>query len=264
MRTGIFYFMDTTIIIILCIASFAAGFVDAIVGGGGLIQTPIAFIMLPGTSVASIIGTLKIPAFSGTSFAAYQYLKKVEMNWKLLGIMSVLAFGAAVLGSELLTLVSNDFMKPLLLVILTLLAIYTFIKKNFGQHQEKQLSVKRQILYAVAISLCVGFYDGFIGPGTGSFLVVAFVTVLGFDFLHASANAKMVNLATNLGAICLFALKGKIIWAVALPMAVCNGLGGWIGAKVAINKGNGFIRIFFLIVVIGTLIRFAYDVFMGK
>lgn len=256
--------MDSTIIFILCIASFAAGFVDAVVGGGGLIQTPVAFIMLPGSSVASIIGTLKIPAFSGTSFAAYQYLKKVQMNWKLLAVMSILAFAAAFLGSQLLTLVSNDFMKPFLVVILALLAVYTFAKKNFGQHQEKEMSEARQILYAIGISLCVGFYDGFIGPGTGSFLVVAFVTVLGFDFLHASANAKMVNLATNLGAICLFAIKGKIIWSVALPMAVCNAFGGWLGAKTAIRKGNGFIRIFFLIVVIVTLIRFAYDVFLGE
>jgi hypothetical protein len=104
-------------------------------------------------------------------------------------------------------------------------------------------------------------YDGFIGPGTGSFLVVAFIAIMGFDFLHASANAKMVNLATNFGSICLFILKGKIIWAIALPMAASNALGGWIGAKLAINKGNSFIRIFFLVVVVGTLIRFAYDVF---
>jgi uncharacterized membrane protein YfcA len=107
----------------------------------------------------------------------------------------------------------------------------------------------------------VGFYDGFIGPGTGSFLVLAFIALMGFDFLHASANAKMVNLATNFGSICLFMLKGKIIWAVAIPMALCNAFGGWLGAKLAISKGNKFIRIFFLVVVIGTLIRFAYDVF---
>ncbi|HSD13021.1 MAG TPA: TSUP family transporter [Flavobacterium sp.] len=253
--------MEIQILLFLCIASFAAGFVDAIVGGGGLIQTPVALILMPNVPVANIIGSLKIPAFSGTSFAAYQYLKKVTMNWRLLMFMSLIAFASAFAGSTLLTHVSNDFMKPLLLVVLTLLAIYTFIKKNFGQHQEKLLSVKNQIIYAVIISVTVGFYDGFIGPGTGSFFVVAFVSVLGFDFLHASANAKMVNLATNFGSICLFMLKGKIIWIIALPMAVCNALGGFMGAKLAISKGNGFIRAFFLVVVVGTLIRFAYDVF---
>ncbi|MCF6128160.1 TSUP family transporter [Flavobacterium sp. AS60] len=253
--------METYIIILLCIASFFAGFVDAIVGGGGLIQTPVALILMPNLAVSSIIGSLKIPAFSGTSFAANQYLKKVDMNWKLLSIMAIVAFASAFLGSHLLTKVHNDFMKPLLLVVLTLIAIYTFTKKDFGIHQVKEHTVKRQLLLAVCMSIVLGFYDGFIGPGTGSFLVLGFVSVLGFDFLNASANAKMINLATNFGSICLFVLKGKIIWAFALPMAICNAIGGWIGAKLAIKKGNGFIRIFFLIVVIGTLIRFGYDVF---
>ena len=253
--------METYILILLCIAAFLAGFVDAIVGGGGLIQTPVAMILLPNLAVASVIGSLKIPSFSGTALAARQYLKKVEMNWKLLSIMAAVAFAAAFLGSQLLTKVHNDFMKPLLLVVLTLIAIYTFAKKDFGNHQDKEHTPKRQLLLAVVISACIGFYDGFIGPGTGSFFVLAFVTVLGFDFLHASANAKMVNLATNFGSICLFIIKGKIIWAIAIPMAVCNAFGGWVGAKLAIKKGNGFIRIFFLIVVIGTLIRFGYDVF---
>jgi uncharacterized membrane protein YfcA len=256
-----FYRMDTMILMLLCLAAFCAGFVDAIVGGGGLIQTPVALILLPNYAVATLIGSLKIPAFSGTSFAAYQYLKKVAMNWKLLGFMAVVAFASAFAGSTILTMVSNDFMKPLLLIVLSLLAIYTFTKKDFGRHQAKLHSRKQQIILGVIVSICVGFYDGFIGPGTGSFLVVAFITILGFDFLHASANAKMVNLATNFGSICLFAIKGKIIWAIAIPMAFCNALGGWVGAKLAIRKGNGFIRIFFLIVVVGTLVRFAYDVF---
>ena len=253
--------METYIIIILCIASFFAGFVDAIVGGGGLIQTPITMIMLPQLSVANVIGSLKIPAFSGTSFAAYQYLKKVTMNWKLLSIMAIVSFCFAFLGSNLLTLVSNDFMKPVLLIILIGLAIYTFKKKDFGQQKHRQLSKNKQLIYAIIISMLIGFYDGFIGPGTGSFLVLAFVSVLGFDFLHASANAKMVNLATNFGSICLFISKGKIIWAIAIPMAFCNAFGGFIGAKLAIKKGNEFIRIFFLIVVVLALLRFGYDVF---
>ena len=253
--------METHVLVLLCAAAFAAGFIDAIVGGGGLIQTPMGLILLPNLPVSTVIGTLKIPAFSGTSFAVYQYLKKVDMNWKLLSIMMLLAFPSAFLGSTLLTYVSNDFMKPLLLVVLSFLVIYTYAKKNFGEHIEKNHPPRTQILNAIGISFIVGLYDGFIGPGTGSFLVVAFIAIMGFDFLHASANAKMVNLATNFGSIFLFILKGKIIWAIALPMAASNALGGWIGAKLAINKGNSFIRIFFLIVVIGTLIRFSYDVF---
>lgn len=256
--------MDILVLALLCFAAFLAGFIDAIVGGGGLIQTPMGMILLPNLPAATIIGTLKIPSFSGTFFAAIQYLKKIEMNWKLLFIMMALAVPSAFLGSTLLTYMSNDFMKPLLLVILSLLFIYTYVNKNFGIHTDKFHSPKKQIFYAILISFIIGFYDGFIGPGTGSFLVLAFVFILGFDFLQASANAKMVNLATNFGSICLFIIKGKIIWMIAIPMAICNALGGYVGAKLAINKGNKFIRIFFLIVVIGTLIRFAYDVFYRK
>ena len=253
--------MATTTIILLCIAAFAAGFVDAIVGGGGLIQTPMGLILLPQLPVSTVVGSLKIPAFSGTAFAAAQYVKKVVINWKLLLPMMALAMLASFAGSSLLTQMHNDFMKPVLLVVLTLVAIYTFIKKDFGQHKEKAHSPTTHIIYSLLISLVIGFYDGFIGPGAGSFLVMAFVVLMGYDFLHASANAKMVNLATNFGSILLFVIKGKILWAVAIPMALCNAAGGFTGAKLAINKGNKFIRIFFLIIVVGTLMRFAYDVF---
>ena len=253
--------MAITTIILLCIAAFAAGFVDAIVGGGGLIQTPMGLILLPQLPVSTVVGSLKIPAFSGTAFAAAQYVKKVTINWKLLLPMMALAMLSSFAGSSLLTQMHNDFMKPVLLVVLSLVAIYTFVKKDFGQHKEKAYSPTTHIIYSLLISLVIGFYDGFIGPGAGSFLVLAFVVMMGYDFLHASANAKMVNLATNFGSILLFVLKGKIIWAIAIPMALCNAAGGFTGAKLAINKGNKFIRIFFLIIVTGTLIRFAYDVF---
>jgi uncharacterized protein len=256
--------METYIIVILCVAAFFAGFVDAVVGGGGLIQSPVALILLPNFPVSSVMGSLKIPGISGTSVAAFHYLKNVTMNWKLLTIMALCSFVFAFLGAELLTLVSNDFMKPLLFIILIVLAVYTFVKKDFGQQQEKELTETKMIAIGIAISAVIGFYDGFIGPGTGSFLVVAFIALLGFDFLHSSANAKMVNMASNLGGITLFALKGKIIWAIAVPMAFCNALGGWLGAKTAIKKGNEFIRVFFLIVVVGTLIRFGYDIFFKR
>jgi len=254
--------MEASSLLILCIAAFIAGFVDAIVGGGGLIQMPIGFIMLPAIPVATVVGSLKIPSFSGTSFAAFQYIRKVTLNWKLLSMMMLLSLLSAFAGSQLLTMVHNDFMKPILLIVLILVAIYTYRKKNFGQQVEKDHSPRAQVIYAVLISVIIGFYDGFIGPGTGSLLILAFITFMGIDFLHASANAKMVNLATNTGSIVLFLLKGSIIWSIAIPMSICNALGGMLGAKLAIHKGNQFIRIFFLLVVIGTLLRFAYDIFL--
>ena len=254
--------IEWTDLVLLCLAAFCAGFVDAIVGGGGLIQLPAALVILPQFPVAAVIGTLKIPAFSGTAFAAWQYSKKVTLNWVLLTIICSIAFFASYSGSYLLSKVSNAFMKPVLLVVLTGVALYTYSQKNFGQRDaEKSIAWRKQILLAVAISLLVGFYDGFIGPGAGSFFLLAFVAVLHFDFLHASAHAKLVNLATNLGSVTLFLIKGKIIWLIAVPMAVANALGGMAGAKLAIAKGNRFIRVFFLVVIVLILIRFCWDVF---
>ena len=249
---------------LLCLAAFFAGFVDAIVGGGGLIQLPAALVILPSFPVASVIGTLKIPAFTGTSVAAWQYVKKVSINWKLVAVICTVAFFSSYGGSYLLTHVSNDFMKPVLLVVLSLVAVYTFIKKDLGQKEKVDVPYNKQLQLGILISLGIGFYDGFIGPGAGSFFILVFIAFLHFDFLHASAHAKMANLATNLGSVTLFVVQQKIIWSIALPMAAANALGGFAGARLAIAKGNKFIRIFFLVVVVGILIRFCYDVFVKK
>lgn len=255
--------MDTLTLILLCIAAFSAGFVDAIVGGGGLIQTPAALVLLPDLSVSTVIGSLKTPSFSGTFFAARQYLKRTQLNWRMTSLMCITAFIAAFAGSQLLTVVSNRYMKPVIFIVLVLVAIYTYTKKDFGQQVQKKHSATSILGWSLLISFVIGFYDGFIGPGAGSFLVLAFIAILGFDFLQASANAKMVNLSTNLGSIVLFLLKGSILWTVAIPMAISNAVGGIMGASLAIKKGNQFIRIFFLIIVIATLLRFGYDVFWG-
>ncbi len=247
-------------IFLLCAFAFLAGFTDAIAGGGGLIQTPAALVLLPQYPLATVLGTLKIPSFSGTSIATTQFVRRVQVNWLLVGLMAITAFMAAFAGSTLLTRVNNSFMKPLLLIMLIVVAIYTFTNKRFGDHTEKDHSVRQQIIYSLLISLVIGFYDGFIGPGAGSFLILSFVGMLGFDFLKASAHAKFVNLATNLGSILFFSISGKIIYSIALPMAACNALGGLLGARLAILRGNAFIRIFFLVVVCATIIRFAYDV----
>ncbi len=253
--------MTTEVIILLCIAAFAAGFIDAIVGGGGLIQTPAGLVLLPHLPVATVIGSLKIPAFSGTALASLQYMQKVKIKWGIMSLMAVIAFCAAYAGSTLMSKVDNNFMKPLLLVILVFVALYTYTKKNFGTHAEKDHSLKEQYWISALIAVVIGFYDGFIGPGAGSFLVLAFISLMGFDFLKASAHAKLVNLSTNLGSIIFFLASGKIIFAIAIPMAISNAVGATLGARLAIVKGNKFIRVFFLIIVSGTILRFAYDVF---
>ena len=250
-------------ILLLCMAAFAAGFVDAMVGGGGLIQTPAALVLLPQYPVAAVIGSLKIPAFTGTSLAILQYASKIRIQWKIFLLVALIAFFAAILGSLTLLMMPNHFMKPVILVVLITVAIYTFTKKNFGTHTERTHTLFQQLHYGCIIGFVIGFYDGFIGPGAGSFLIIAFISMLGFDFLKASAHAKLVNLATNAGSIAFFASHGLILYEIALPMALCNGLGGFAGARLAIIKGNRFIRIFFLIIIIGTIVRFSYDIFSG-
>jgi hypothetical protein len=251
----------TTTLLLLCGIAFLAGFVDAIVGGGGLIQTPAGLIMFPHEPVARVIGSLKIPSFTGTVFAAATYLKKVKIPLTRLLAFTSTAFIAAFTGSFLLTKMSNHFMKPIIFGVLVIIAFYTYSKKELGQ-QLKIATLDFPIYKGIFICLVLGFYDGFIGPGAGSLLVLAFISSLGFDFLQANAHAKVVNLATNLGSILLFTLKGSILWSIALPMAVCNAIGGYLGSKLAIKKGNQFIRVFFLIVIIATLCRLGYDVFL--
>jgi uncharacterized membrane protein YfcA len=248
-------------LVLLCVFAFLAGWVDAIAGGGGLIQTPASLILLPQFSVASVIGSLKIPAFTGTSFAVFQYVKKVAIQWKDMWWMCVIAFISAFAGSELLSVIGNRWMKPIILIVLIGVAIFTYSQKNWGQLAKNTTAKPPSRLSKLLICCILGFYDGFIGPGAGSFLVLAFISILGMDFLHAGAHAKVVNLCTNLGSIVLFVLKGSILWSVAIPMSVSNGLGGFFGAKMALAKGNQFIRKLFLMVIFLTLLRFGYDVF---
>ena len=253
--------MITPEIIILCVAALAAGFIDAIVGGGGLIQTPAVLITLPNYPVATLLGTTKIPSFLGTSMAAIQYARIVQLRWRLLLVMCFIALVSAYAGSMTVAFVSNSFMKPIIFAMLIIVAIYTYSKKDFGTASSKSHSKKNEWLYAGMFALVIGFYDGFIGPGAGSFLVLFFISILGFDFLKASAHAKFVNLATNMGSIIFFGGSGHILFHYAIPMAICNFTGSLLGARLAILKGNHFIRIFFLVVITATIIRFGYDIF---
>lgn len=246
---------------LLCLAAFGAGFIDAIVGGGGLLQTPATLLILPHYPVASIFGTVKIPSLLGTSVAAYKYATQVRLNLKVLAVCVLTAFLSSLLGAYSVSLIKNEVIKPVILVVLIMVAIYTYFNKQFGIHQHKEMRLKKQLLLAGTFGLVIGFYDGLIGPGTGSFLILVFIGALGFDFVGASAHAKIVNIATNLAALLYFSSTGHVLFQYAIPMAIFNILGSLLGAKLALLKGNKFIRVFFLIVVFGTILRFAYDVF---
>lgn len=247
-------------LLLLCIAAFAAGFIDAIVGGGGLLQTPATFLILPHYPAATLFGTVKIPSLMGTTVAALKYSKQVKFNFKVLAACVIAAFFASLLGAYSVSMIDNDLIKPIILCVLVLVAIYTYFNKSFGIHQHKNHSVKQQVMMAAVFGLVIGFYDGLIGPGTGSFLILVFIAVLGFDFIGASAHAKIVNVATNLAALLYFTSTGHVLFQYAIPMAIFNVLGSFFGAKLALLKGNKFVRIFFLIVIFGTILRFAYDV----
>ena len=255
---------DYNFITILSLAAlaFIAGFIDAVVGGGGLIQLPALLINLPNTSIPTLFGTNKIAALAGTSISAITYSKKIKFNYKILIVIAFFAAIASYLGAQTVSYINVNTLKPLILVILILIATYTFIKKNLGSVTTKRLSFNKMIVYGSLIGLAIGFYDGFFGPGTGSFLVLSFVVVFGFEFVEASAYSKVINCITNIFALMVFVKQGNYILELAILMAISNVIGNIIGTKLALKKGNGFVRIVFLIIVILMILRYAYDIFI--
>ena len=192
------FFSDYSFYTLFFLAAFAfiAGFLDAIVGGGGLIQLPALLIQFPQLALPTLFGTNKIAALSGTSIAAVQYAKRIRFNWKVLLSISLFSFIFSFLGARTVSYLDSEALKPLILIILIAIAIYTFIKKDLGNVATKDLSTTKKMIFGALIGAVIGFYDGFFGPGTGSFFVLAFVVILGFDFLSASAYAKVVNCIT--------------------------------------------------------------------
>ncbi|BBC26902.1 sulfite exporter TauE/SafE family protein [Pseudanabaena sp. ABRG5-3] len=247
-------------ILTLCGFAFLAGLVDAVVGGGGLIQLPALLIMLPQTAIASILGTSKFVSIAGTTIAVQQYAKQQKIAWGTTIPAMVTAFIFSFLGARVTSLLNPSLMRPMILGLLIAVAIYTFNKKDFGLFQISKLSRSQQWLYSVAIGSIIGFYDGFFGPGTGSFLIFAFVGIFGYSFLAASASAKVINFATNLAAIIYFAFTNNVIYSLGIPMAICNILGAFIGAKLAIKNGSQFVRKLFLIIVSLLILKLGYDI----
>lgn len=246
-------------LLFLIVSAFFAGFIDAVVGGGGLIQLPALLIQLPQTALPVVLGTNKIAALTGTSLAARRYARHFRFNFLLLLVIGTIALLFAFLGAKLVHHFNPDVLRPLLFVLLLAIAFYTYFKKDLGQVSSKSLPIKKQLLYGSLLATLVGFYDGFIGPGTGSFLVLGFVLLLGFDFMQASAYAKLINVLTNASALFVFVQQGNYLLELAVLLAISNGSGSWIGSVTAIKKGNGFIRKIFLVVVMLLLLRFGYD-----
>ena len=251
--------MDIEIIISLMLFAFMAGAIDAAVGGGGLIQIPALMGSLPQLAPATAFGTNKLASIFGTASAARSYLKQVKLPWLLLAVIASCSLVSAFLGAASVTLIPVELFRPFVLVMLIVIAIYTLVKKQFGQvHREQQLN-KKILLLAGLGSLAIGFYDGIFGPGTGSFFIFFFIRYLHVDFLHASALSKIGNFTTNFAALSFFVPSGHVLFQLGALMAMANILGALLGVKLALKYGSGFIRVLFLILVTLLICRMAYQ-----
>ncbi|MDD5297373.1 MAG: TSUP family transporter [Rhodocyclaceae bacterium] len=247
-------------LILLAFAALLAGFVDAVVGGGGLIQIPALFTLVPGAEPATIFGTNKSASVVGTLSATGRYMRQVSVPWRATLYAAFAAVLFSYLGAMVVSWLPRNLLRPLILMLLIGAAGYTFWRKDFGSLHRPAYAGRREMVYALLLGAAIGFYDGFFGPGAGSFLIFLFVRFFGFDFLHASVAAKVVNAATNLAALAYFLPHGQVMVSVAIVMAVCNVIGAQAGAHLALRHGSGFIRGIFLLVVSALILRFAWEI----
>ena len=250
-------FHDLTIAtaLFLLAASFFAGFIDSIAGGGGLIQLPALLIGLPNSDTAEVLGTNKLSSIFGTTTAAALYRKQIKPDPKVLIAMGLPAFLGSAGGAVLASKIPTSSMRPMVLVLLIAVAIYTWFKPDLGKFENLRHQPRRRVQIAAFAGAVIGFYDGIFGPGTGSFLILILVASLGYAFITASAIAKVVNVATNVGAILVFGLHGAVIWQIGIIMGVANISGAVVGARLAIKGGSTFVRKVFLLVTIALIVK---------
>jgi uncharacterized membrane protein YfcA len=251
--------IDPTWLMLLVAAAFA-GFVDAVAGGGGLIQVPALFAGLPREAPATLLGTNKIAAIFGTVNAARRYAREVVMPWAVVLPTALSAFLFSYAGAAVVVWLPKEVMRPMVLVLLVAVAVYTLMKPDFGKETRAMLIPAHRLRWvALGVGAVLGFYDGVFGPGVGSFMIFAFVRLFGMDFLHASATAKIVNAATNAGALLLFVPQGHVLWMLGLGMAACNIVGAQFGARLAIRHGSGFVRMVFLTMTSLLILKMGWD-----
>ena len=248
-------------LLVVSLASLLAGFVDSIVGGGGLILLPVLFTVFPTAHPATLFGTNKGASVWGTAFATWQFSRRVDMRWAALVPAAGAGLVASFAGAWLVTVVSPVYLRKALPLVLLAVLVYTVLKKDLGRHHAPRFAGRQEQWVAAGIGGGIGFYDGFFGPGTGSFLVFLFVRLLGYDFLSASASAKLVNTATNVSALALFVTKGHIWWHFVVVMAVANVLGSVLGTRLALKHGAGFVRLVFMAVVSALIMKTGWDAF---
>jgi hypothetical protein len=254
--------VDLTDVLVLCAFSLLAGGLDAVVGGGGLVQLPALLLVLPQYPVVALLGTNKLASVVGTASAAATYARRVPVDRALAVPMVVAAFLGSAAGAALATRVPGSALRPVVLVALVAVLVFTWRRPELGEVEALRLTARHQRVVTVAGGAFIGLYDGLVGPGTGSFLVFLLVGAVGLSFLHASATAKAVNTATNLSALLLFALGGHVLWLLGAAMALSNLAGAQLGARLAIRRGSAWVRRVFLVVVSALVLRLAYDVLL--
>ncbi len=252
--------MVTTELIILCLAAFGAGFVDSIVGGGGLIQLPAFMMVLPQYPVVSLLATNKLVSMTGTAVSTWRFSRHIPYIRTIIIPAVLSAFVFAFLGAYTVSIVLNDVLRPVFMVCMFLVFLLTIRNQSFGT-VDHDPNVVIPVWKPVVIGSLIGFYDGFFGPGTGSFLIIAFVGLMGMTFVQGSAYAKVINLTTNIAAILLFSIKSEFLFRYAIPMMLFNVGGAMLGVKMALLKGNTFVRGLLRGIVFATILKMGYDVF---
>jgi uncharacterized membrane protein YfcA len=252
--------LDPTVVILLVAAGLSAGFVDAVVGGGGLIQLPALVVGLPGASPVQLLATNKLASICGTSVSSATYYRRVRPHPGTFVPLMICAFIGSLGGALLASRIPREAFEPIVLVALIVIGAWVLFRPSVGGETELRFADRRHLGGAMLIGLVIGFYDGALGPGTGSFFVVTLVGLLGYSFLEASAKARMANWATNLAALVVFVPQGAVLWGIGLAMGAANLVGGYLGARVAVSKGAGFVRVFFILVVGAFIVRIGGDV----
>lgn len=243
------------VLALLALAGLSAGFVDAVVGGGGLIQLPAILVGLPGASPVQVLATNKLGSICGTTVSSATYYRRVRPDPRTFVPLMVLAFLGSVAGALAASHIPKESFSPIVLVVLVVVGAYVLLRPQLGEATVLRFAGHRHTAAAMVTGFAVGLYDGALGPGTGSFFVIALVGLLGYNFIEASAKARMANWATNLAAMCVFVPQGAVMWKVGLLMGLCNLVGAYAGARTAVSRGTAFVRVFFLLVVSAFVVR---------
>ncbi|WP_370892781.1 TSUP family transporter [Janibacter sp. GXQ6167] len=243
----------------LAVAGLVAGWIDAVVGGGGLVQLPAILLAFPGASPAQVLATNKLGSIAGTTTSAITYYRRVRPDLRTALPMAAVAFLGAMGGALIGLHIPKAAFNPIILVLLVVVGAYTLLRPDLGSVTALRFSGARHTGVAMVTGFVIGIYDGALGPGTGSFMVFALVGLLGYAFLDASAKAKITNFATNLGALVIFAPGGHVMWAAGAVLAGANLVGGYIGARTAVARGSGFVRLVFVLVVGAFIVRIGGD-----